>query len=232
MLVFLLGSAMAQPQQPKEEPAATPAAWHNLVDEFFNSWFKFRPTNGTSAGLHQYDEQMEDYTRTSLDAEVAALTDFEKRFAGLDPKNEPVGIGVDRDLVINKIRGRLLETERTVTAESASFSSRFCNTWAVKANCPASNPQSFWRAPATTILQRQSWMIETPNSLWLTRETTVRFEKQIFPLRCPLRYLAFWHYPWLLLAWLLVPPGSTPPAYRPNSHSHVLEHRASWPAQP
>ena len=44
-----------------------------------------------------------------LDAEVAALTDFEKRFAGLDLKNEPVGIGVDRDLVINKIRGRLLE---------------------------------------------------------------------------------------------------------------------------
>ena len=109
MLVFLLGSAMAQPQQPKEEPAATPAAWDNLVDEFFNSWFKFRPTNGTSAGLHQYDEQMEDYTRASLDAEVAALTDFEKRFAGLDLKNEPVGIGVDRDLVINKIRGRLLE---------------------------------------------------------------------------------------------------------------------------
>ena len=109
MLVFLLGSAMAQPQQPKAEPAATPAAWHNLVDEFFNSWFKFRPTNGTSAGLHQYDEQMEDYTRASLNAEVAALTDFEKRFAGLDPKNEPVGSGVDRDLVINKIRGRLLE---------------------------------------------------------------------------------------------------------------------------
>src|SRR5207244_10155224 len=93
---FLVGSAMAQPQRPKEEPAAPPAAWDNLVDEFFNSWFRFRPTNGTSAGLHQYDEQMEDYTRASLDAEVAALTDLEKRFAGLDLKNEPVGIGVDR----------------------------------------------------------------------------------------------------------------------------------------
>src|SRR5207245_10626247 len=112
MLVFLLGSAMAQPQQPKEEPAATPAAWDNLVDEFFNSWFKFRPTNGTSAGLHQYDEQMEDYTRASLNAEVAALTDFEKRFAGLDPKNEPVGIGVDRDLVINKIAADCLRSRR------------------------------------------------------------------------------------------------------------------------
>src|SRR5207244_11564162 len=56
---FLVGSAMAQPQRPKEEPAAPPAAWDNLVDEFFNSWFRFRPTNGTSAGLHQYDRSEE-----------------------------------------------------------------------------------------------------------------------------------------------------------------------------
>jgi len=45
---------MTQPSQQQT------AAWHKLVDEYFNQvYLRYNPTAGTSAGLHQYDSKLE-----------------------------------------------------------------------------------------------------------------------------------------------------------------------------
>src|ERR1017187_8517118 len=54
--------------------------FQKVSDEYLDQvYFHFGPTNGTLAGYHQYDAQLEDFSRKNIDAEIAALRLFEKR---------------------------------------------------------------------------------------------------------------------------------------------------------
>src|SRR5208337_2841806 len=77
------------------------AAWDKLADEYFDQvYFKFAPSSGTAAGLHQYDALLEDYSRAGVDANVAALRAFEKRVEALDPQGLDETRSADRELVL------------------------------------------------------------------------------------------------------------------------------------
>jgi uncharacterized protein (DUF885 family) len=94
--------------------AAAPGArtWDALVDEYFDEgYFKFNPTQGTSAGLHQYDSQLENYSRPTINQQIATLHSFEKRFSAFDAKSLNETQIADRELVIASIRGTLLTLE-------------------------------------------------------------------------------------------------------------------------
>ncbi len=81
------------------------------VDRFFDDvYFKFNPTVGTSSGFHQYDAQLEDYSKAGVDAQVQALEKAEKEFAAL-------GADPDRDLILNYIRATLLDLQQVRTWE-------------------------------------------------------------------------------------------------------------------
>jgi hypothetical protein len=81
------------------------------VDRFFNDvYFKFNPTTGTSSGFHQYDAQLEDYSKAAVDAEARALHRAEQQFSAL--RADP-----DRDLILNSIRASLLDLEQIRTWE-------------------------------------------------------------------------------------------------------------------
>ena len=69
---FVLAQAMVAPSAPSQ------AAFDKLVDEYFDFYFQFHPTEGTQAGLHQYDAKLEDFSRAGMDAEVTALVQFHK----------------------------------------------------------------------------------------------------------------------------------------------------------
>ncbi|HET6168975.1 MAG TPA: DUF885 family protein, partial [Terracidiphilus sp.] len=83
-------------------------------DEYFDqAYFPFEPSAGTSAGYHQYDSQLEDYSRKNIDAEIALLKRFEQRFEAIHP-----GAAVsdfvprsDREIILNSIRSQLLSLE-------------------------------------------------------------------------------------------------------------------------
>jgi len=80
-----------------------------LADRYFEEvFFKYGPTRGTRAGLHQYDTLLEDYSRTTIDAQVAALKDFERRFDALSvAPGSPEA--ADRELLLSDVRSSLLE---------------------------------------------------------------------------------------------------------------------------
>lgn len=87
LMTFLISTAGAQ----------------SLTDRFFDEYyFPFNPTAATSAGIHKYDGQLEDYSKAGVDARVAKLKQFEPEFAKLP--SDP-----DRDLVLSTIRAGLLE---------------------------------------------------------------------------------------------------------------------------
>jgi hypothetical protein len=77
----------------------------DLVDQFFDEYyFKFSPTQGTSAGFHQYDARLEDYSRTAVQQQIAAARRFEAEFTK-QPKSD------DRELILSRLRADLLTLE-------------------------------------------------------------------------------------------------------------------------
>jgi uncharacterized protein (DUF885 family) len=92
--------------------AQTPDQFGHLVDRFFDQcYFRFSPTLGTSAGLHQYDRQLESYSRHSIEEEIAVLQRFETEFRDVHPKALDPEASADRDLVLSTIRAALLNTK-------------------------------------------------------------------------------------------------------------------------
>jgi uncharacterized protein (DUF885 family) len=76
-------------------------------------YFHYGPTNGTLVGYHQYDAQLEDYSRQNIDAEIAALKVFEKRVAAIHPDAAAADFvpRSDREIVLANIRSQLLTLE-------------------------------------------------------------------------------------------------------------------------
>jgi uncharacterized protein (DUF885 family) len=88
------------------------AAWKTLADAYFDEvYFKFSPTQGTSAGFHQYDRLLEDYSRAGVARQVGALHAFEKRVENFDDKGLSETEAADRQMVLSNIRGTLLELQ-------------------------------------------------------------------------------------------------------------------------
>ncbi|HEX8713435.1 MAG TPA: hypothetical protein VF730_16265, partial [Terracidiphilus sp.] len=58
--------------------------FQKVSDEYFDQvYFHYAPTSATMAGFHQYDGQLEDYSRKAIDAQIAALKSFEARIEAI-----------------------------------------------------------------------------------------------------------------------------------------------------
>lgn len=80
-----------------------------LADQYFEqSTFAYNPTFGTSAGLHQYDSKLENYSRATVDAQITTLQDFEKKFEDQPAFQMDQSTQADREMVLDDIRSRLL----------------------------------------------------------------------------------------------------------------------------
>lgn len=83
-----------------------------LSDQYFDQvYFKFAPTNGTAAGLHQYDTQLEDFSAAGIAREAAALHEWERKIAAIDPAGLDAEPAADRAILLNNIRLGLLHLE-------------------------------------------------------------------------------------------------------------------------
>jgi uncharacterized protein (DUF885 family) len=94
-----------------KEPTAS--SWDRLVDQFFDDlYFPFHPTEGTSAGFHRWDNQLEDYSRAGVEAEIKALKSMRPKFENFDVKTLSLEQQADRLLVLSEIDSRLLSLEQ------------------------------------------------------------------------------------------------------------------------
>jgi uncharacterized protein (DUF885 family) len=113
--ILMIGEVEATRALPAGEaprPADASAKWDALVDEYFEqAYFKFNPTAGTSAGLHQYDPVLEDYARASVDRQIHTLHIFEERVAAFDVSSLNETEAADQQLVLSNILGTLLTLE-------------------------------------------------------------------------------------------------------------------------
>ena len=83
-----------------------------VAEQYFSDvYFHFAPTAATSAGLHQYDTQLEDYSAANIQKQIAVLHTYEKKIEAIDPSALDASIAADRDILLNNIRSQLLTLE-------------------------------------------------------------------------------------------------------------------------
>jgi len=86
--------------------------FRQLADQYFSDvYFRFAPTSGTSAGLHQYDAALEDYSAASVGRETAALHRYELKINALPENTLDSSTAADRQILLNSIHSQLLSLE-------------------------------------------------------------------------------------------------------------------------
>jgi hypothetical protein len=106
-------SAQAQHKQAESSAANNDKVFELLAEQYFDKvYFKFAPSQGTAAGFHQYDNLLEDYSRSSINSQITALKEFQKVLAKIDPLQLSPAVRVDHALVLGDINARLLSLEQ------------------------------------------------------------------------------------------------------------------------
>ena len=109
-LAFAVLIAAPSPAQHLSADGA-PQTFHFFSDQYFDDYFKFNPTAGTAAGFHDFDPELEDYSATSIAAQVAWLHGVDKKLAPIDPKALDAADAADLQILVNSIHSQLLSLE-------------------------------------------------------------------------------------------------------------------------
>ncbi len=107
-----------------------PQTFTYYADQFFSDvYFRYDPTAGTSAGLHDYDALLEDKSLSAINRHIAALRAFEGRIDAIDPSALDVSVADDRNILLANIRSELLTLEviRPWEKNPDSYSSSVAN---------------------------------------------------------------------------------------------------------
>lgn len=86
--------------------------WDALAEKFFaEAYFSFAPSAGTSAGFHQYDAKLEDYSKAALEREKSVLHRMLAEVEGFPVSRLSESQAADRELILGAIRSSLLDLE-------------------------------------------------------------------------------------------------------------------------
>jgi len=115
-LTLLFGAVLLLPPNPvpaqRISADGAPQTFQFLADQYFSEvFFRYSPTAGTAAGLHQYDSQLEDYSAEAILRQIAALKSYEAKISAIDPSALDASVAADREILLNSIRSQLLELE-------------------------------------------------------------------------------------------------------------------------
>jgi uncharacterized protein (DUF885 family) len=110
LFVLMSVNSSAQNAASAASAPAFDAQYDQLVDQYFDAYFKLHPTEGTSAGFHQYDSQLEDFSHAGLERELAFLSEYQQKFAAIAAPSRPAA-AADLELLRSSIAGQLLDLE-------------------------------------------------------------------------------------------------------------------------
>src|SRR2546430_13124968 len=97
---------------PEARPVDSNAANFNaLVDRFFDFYFPLHPTAATSAGFHQFDAKLEDYTASGNEQVARSMKEYLAKFESVDRAKLPPDTAADLDWIMASIHSELLEIE-------------------------------------------------------------------------------------------------------------------------
>ena len=105
--------------------------FQKVSDEYFDQvYFHYAPSSATAVGFHQYDSQLEDYSRKTIEAEIAQLKDFLGKLDKIKEERSGTGtvydpVFADLEIVDSNINSQLLtlETIRPWAKNADNYSS-------------------------------------------------------------------------------------------------------------
>ena len=133
--------------------------WNALVDEYLEkAYFPENPTAATAAGIHQYDGQLEDYSREAANEEIRTLHEYESRVLQFPAGGLKEVDVADRQILLGVIRSELLtlETIRPLEKNPDMYSSGITNSVYVLINRKFSPASERLRS----VIERESKMPE------------------------------------------------------------------------
>lgn len=93
-------AALSHPPNLRSEDAA----FAGLANEYIAGYLAWRPQTGTSLGLHQYDGKVTDFSKASLDRELARLKSFDARLDALHPERLSKGAAYDFQILQSAVK--------------------------------------------------------------------------------------------------------------------------------
>jgi uncharacterized protein (DUF885 family) len=103
-------SALALGPFSESRAADANPAFTRFVESYFKYRFHFHPSEGTSAGLHEYDAQLEDFSRETIEQhQIPELEDLLKKLAGIDRATLSFDEQIDGQILEGQIRAEILD---------------------------------------------------------------------------------------------------------------------------
>ena len=91
---------------------AKPQSFQQLVDAYFEDYFKANPSQATITGFHQYDSQLEDFSLAAHQRNRRRLLEYLAAFQAINPQKLSQLDRDDREIMIATIHSALLEEDR------------------------------------------------------------------------------------------------------------------------
>src|SRR5256714_7746073 len=91
---------------------AKPRSFQQLVEAYFDDYFKANPSQATNVGFHQHDRELEDFSLASHLRNRQRLVEYLAAFEAINPRSLSANDRDDREIMIATIHSLLLEEDR------------------------------------------------------------------------------------------------------------------------
>src|SRR5947207_13390666 len=90
---------------------ANPRTFHELVDAYFDDYFKMNPSQAPSVGFHQFDRQLEEFSLAAHQHNRRKLVEYLAAFQAVNPRALSPVERDDREIMTAAILSSLLEED-------------------------------------------------------------------------------------------------------------------------
>ena len=106
--IALLSGSPTEQRSPAAD-AASPFA--RFVDDYFDAYFAWKPSDGTAAGFHQYDTRLEDRSAAAISKRVETVKNLLNRLDLLRRTTLTADETIDAEILDGQLRAELLDLE-------------------------------------------------------------------------------------------------------------------------
>ena len=100
------------PSGEKKVSSNTPdSAFVKLSEEYLAGFLAWRPQLGTYLGLHQYDGKLKDYSKSSIETELARLKEYENKLVSFPKDSLTSRMNYDYRILLSAIRQEIFSIE-------------------------------------------------------------------------------------------------------------------------
>jgi uncharacterized protein (DUF885 family) len=107
----LLGLALSIGLQAGGAPAEAASPFAAFVDAYFDAYFAQKPSEGTAAGFHQYDNMLEDGSAEATKKRGETVKSFRARLEKLRAGKLTEDEAIDAEVLDGLMRAELLDLE-------------------------------------------------------------------------------------------------------------------------